>query len=62
MKSRASKSRRTVPLNCPKGYGLCWTCETWCDMDARNDKVIEDDADREMFGDNDFGLENVGNK
>ena len=20
------------PLNCPKGYGLCWTCETWCDI------------------------------
>jgi hypothetical protein len=19
-------------LICPKGYGLCWTCSTWCDM------------------------------
>ena len=23
---------RKKPLNCPKGYGLCWTCDTWCDM------------------------------
>lgn len=21
-----------MPLNCPKGYGICWTCPTWCDM------------------------------
>jgi hypothetical protein len=21
-----------LPLNCPKGYGLCWTCSTWCDQ------------------------------
>ncbi len=20
------------PLICPKGYGICWGCETWCDM------------------------------
>lgn len=20
-----------MPLNCPKGYGICWTCEWHCD-------------------------------
>lgn len=26
------KSPHSKPLNCPKGYGLCWTCERWCDL------------------------------
>lgn len=34
------------PLNCPKGYGLCYGCETWCDV--RPDGSLPDLCDDEL--------------
>lgn len=29
--NRSTPSNRH-PLNCPKGYGLCYGCAVWCDV------------------------------
>lgn len=31
--------QRRGPLNCPKGYGLCWTCSTWCDQPGSEQNI-----------------------
>lgn len=28
----ATNSNSAKPLNCPNGYGLCWTCDRHCDL------------------------------